>query len=175
MACRCASTRLTCRCASWWCSTHTTSVNTSSAATGPTQRHREVRSAGAGGVGAVAGRSKAGFGSCSARQRLVSDAMWLGRVLALAPTEILDVFLVIALEPNHLRVAFEGEDVGSDAIEEPAIVRDHHRAAREGEQRLLERPQCLHVEIVGRLIEQQHVAPGAQHLGEVHAVTLAAG
>src|SRR5262249_62406574 len=107
MACRCASTRLTCRCASWWCSTHATSVNTSSAATGPTQRHREVRSAGsAGGVGAVAGRSKAGFGSCSARQRLVSGAGGLGRVLGLVPAENLTLILVNSLLTNHLRGHF---------------------------------------------------------------------
>src|SRR5215469_18775340 len=174
MACRCARTRLTCRCASSWCSTSTTSVNTASAASGPTHCHR-VRSAGsAGGVGSIVGRSKAGFGSRSARQRLVPDAMRLRSLLAPAPPEVLDVFLVIALEPNDLRVALEGEDMGRDAVEEPAVVRDHHGAAREGEQRLLERPQRLHVEIVGRLIEQQHVAAGTEYLGEVYAVALAA-
>src|ERR1700733_7917680 len=47
-----------------------------------------------------------------------------GGVLALAALVVLDVFLVIALEPNDLRVAFEGEDVGRDPVEEPAVVRD---------------------------------------------------
>src|SRR5262249_32595321 len=73
----------------------------------------------------------------SARQRLVPDAVRLYRFLAFAALEVLDVLLVVALEPHHLRVAFEGANVRGDAIEEPAIVRDHHPAAREGEQRPL--------------------------------------
>ena len=99
---------------------------------------------------------------------------WAG-VLAVAPLEVRDVLLVVALEPHHLRVALEGEDVRRDAVEEPAIVRDHHGAAGKAQQRLLQRAQRLDVQIVGGLIEQQHVAAGAQHLGEVHAVALAAG
>ena len=39
--------------------------------------------------------------------------------------------------PHHLTVAFEGEDVSADAVEEPAVVRDDERAAREVLQRLL--------------------------------------
>ena len=81
-------------------------------------------------------------------------------VVAAAPLEVLDVLRVVALEPDDLAVALEGEDVGGDAVEEPAIVRDHDRAAREAQQRLLERAQRLDVEVVGRLVEQQHVAAG---------------
>jgi hypothetical protein len=65
--------------------------------------------------------------------------------------------------------------VGGDAVEEPAIVRDHDRAAGEVQQRFLERAQRLDVEVVGRLVEQQHVAAALQQLREVHAVALAAG
>ena len=36
-------------------------------------------------------------------------------------------------------------------------------------------PQGVHVEVVGRLVEQQHVGAGLQHLGQVHPVALAAG
>ena len=42
------------------------------------------------------------------------------------------------------------------------------------EQRFFERAQRLDVEVVGRLVEQQHVAAALQHLGQVHAVALAA-
>ena len=42
-------------------------------------------------------------------------------------------------------------------------------------QRVFERGQRLGVEIVGRFVEQQHVAAGLQHLGQMHAVALAAG
>ena len=47
-------------------------------------------------------------------------------------------------------------------------------AAGEVEQRLLERAQRVDVEVVGRLVEQQHVGARLQHLGEMHAVALAA-
>ena len=40
--------------------------------------------------------------------------------------------------------------------------------------RLFERAQRVDVEIVGRLVEQQHVGAGLEHLGEMHAVALAA-
>jgi hypothetical protein len=64
--------------------------------------------------------------------------------------------------------------VRGDAVEEPAVVADDDGAAGEVEQRLLERPQRVDVEVVGRLVEQQQVAAGAQQLGQVHAVALAA-
>src|SRR5262245_7179298 len=73
-----------------------------------------------------------------------------------------------------MAVAFERQDVRRDAIEEPAIVADDHGASRKLEQRLLERAQRVDVEIVGGLVEQDHVAALAQQLGEVHAVALTA-
>ena len=81
----------------------------------------------------------------------------------------------VALEPADLGVAFEREHVGGDAVEEPPIVADHHRAAREREQRVLERAHGVDVEVVGRLVEQQHVAALGEHLGEVDAVALTTG
>ena len=44
----------------------------------------------------------------------------------------------------------------------------------EVEQRVLERAQRVDVEVVGRLVEQQHVAAALQELREVHPVALAA-
>ena len=40
---------------------------------------------------------------------------------------------------------------------------------------VLERPQRVDVEVVRRLVEQQHVAAALQQLGQVHPVALAAG
>ena len=37
---------------------------------------------------------------------------------------------VVALEPLDLAVALEGEDVGGDAVEKPAVVGDDDGAAR---------------------------------------------
>jgi hypothetical protein len=44
------------------------------------------------------------------------------------------VFLVsgeIALEPFDMAVAFEGQNMGRDAIQEEAVMRDDHGATRE--------------------------------------------
>ena len=107
-------------------------------------------------------------------ERLVAQAVGPG-VLAerlLAPALVL---LERALEPAHLRVALEHEQVGRDAVEEPAVMADDHRAAREALERVLERAQRVDVEVVRGLVEQQQVGAAAQQLGEVEAVALAAG
>src|SRR6266403_1821977 len=80
------------------------------------------------------------------------------------------IILEITFEPFDMAVAFECQDVGGDAVEEPAVVADSHDATGEILQRLFESAQCIDVEIVGRLVEQQHVGAGFQHLPEVHAV-----
>src|SRR4051812_1206982 len=85
-------------------------------------------------------------------QRFVSDAMRLVGVVTESLPPVSHVVRVIAFEPRHLTFAFEREDVSRDAIEEPAIVRDHHGAAGKIEQRLLERAQRLDVQIVRRLV-----------------------
>src|SRR5207253_1675702 len=59
------------------------------------------------------------------------------------------VVLVVALEPDDAALALEGEDVGGDAVEEPAVVADDDRAAREVDERVLERAQRVDVEVVG--------------------------
>ncbi len=43
------------------------------------------------------------------------------------------------------------------------------------EQRLLQRAEGVDVEVVGGLVEQQHVAAALEQLGQVDAVALAAG
>ena len=95
-------------------------------------------------------------------------------VLAEAALLVFLVIREIALEPFHMAVALERQDVGGDAVEEEAIVADDHGAAGEILQRCFERGQRLDVEIVGRLVEQDQVGAGFQHLGEMNAVTLAA-
>ncbi len=80
---------------------------------------------------------------------------------AAAPSVRVAVLLVgveVALEPRHLRVALEGQHVGGDTVQEPAVVGDHHRAAGEFQQRVLQRAQRVDVEVVGGLVEQQQVA-----------------
>src|SRR5262249_2129280 len=65
----------------------------------------------------------------------------LGRVerrVAEAPALILLIGLEIALEPFHMAVAFEGEDMGREPVQEEAIVADDHGAAWEILKRRLE-------------------------------------
>src|SRR6266404_1206843 len=83
-----------------------------------------------------------------ANERLVLDAVRLERIGPAGLSDPLGVLRPVALEPRHLRVAFEREDVRRDAVEEPAIMRDHHGAAREVEQRILERAERVDVEVV---------------------------
>src|SRR3954453_18157464 len=107
-------------------------------------------------------------------ERLVLDAV---RFEGLGPARLphpRGVLRPVAFEPRDLRVPLERKDVRGDAVEEPAVVSDHDRAACEVQQRVLERAQRVHVEIVRRLVEEQHVAAALQHLREVHAVALTA-
>src|SRR4051812_16769752 len=99
------------------------------------------------------------------------------RLERLRAARLADPVRVVAprsLEPRRLRVALEREDVRRDAVEEPAVVRDHDRAPREVEQRVLERTQRVDVEVVRRLVEQEQVASATEELREVDAVALAA-
>jgi hypothetical protein len=97
------------------------------------------------------------------------------RCLAQLALLVLLVLGEVALEPAHHAVALEGEHVGGDAVEEPAVVADHHGAAGERLEARLERAQGVDVEVVGGLVEQEHVAARLEQLGEVDAVALAAG
>src|SRR5690606_35727889 len=95
-------------------------------------------------------------------------------VVAEAALLVLFVLAVVALEELHVRVALERQDVGGNAVEEPAIVRDHEGVARELQQRVFQCAQGLDVEVVGRFVEQQDVAALQQGLGHVQAAALAA-
>ena len=62
-----------------------------------------------------------------------------------------------------------------DAVQEPTVVADDHGAARELDQRVLQRFERLDVQIVGGLVEQQQVAALLQGQRQVQAVALTAG
>ena len=51
------------------------------------------------------------------------------------------IFRERAVKPAHLAVALKGEEVGADAVEEIAVVRDQHRATGKTQQRLFENAQ----------------------------------
>lgn len=71
-------------------------------------------------------------------------------------------------------LAFEGQDVRADAVEEEAVVGDDDGAACEIDQGVFEGAQGLDVKVVGRFIEEEDVAAGFQEFGHVDAVAFAA-
>jgi hypothetical protein len=62
----------------------------------------------------------------AARQGSILVPMRLLGLGAQASLAIGLVLGIVAVEPNRFAFAFEGEDMGRDAIEKPAIMGDHH-------------------------------------------------
>ncbi|MCW2948677.1 MAG: ribosomal protein [Actinoallomurus sp.] len=93
--------------------------------------------------------------------------------------EPLDLVLLVvgevAFVPVPVRALFPRQDVGRDAVEEPPVVRGDHRAAGELQQGVLQGAEGLDIEVVGGLVQQQHIAALLQGEGEAEAVALTAG
>src|SRR5690606_27658610 len=93
-----------------------------------------------------------------ARQLPVRHPMRTGCLRTKPFDLVLLVPLEVALEPEPLRRVllgtFPGQDVSRHSVQYPPVVRDHHSATGELLQRVLQRAQRLHVEVVGRLVEQ---------------------
>src|SRR6202162_5062298 len=110
----------------------------------------------------------------SPRELLVLDPVRDRRIRPQAAHLVGLVVLEVAFEPLDVALPFEGEHVGRDAVEEPAIVADDDGAAGKILQRLLERAQRIDVEVVGGLVEEEQIGARLEHLGEMHAVALTA-
>ena len=82
--------------------------------------------------------------------------------------------MTLPCEEADLAVALEGQDVRRDPVQEPAVVADDDDAAGKRLEAGLQRAQRVDVQVVGRLVEQQHVAARLQQLGEMDAVPLPA-
>ena len=72
-------------------------------------------------------------------------------------------------------VAGERVDVVAHALDEVAVVADDHQRARPAVEQVLERGQRVDVEVVGRLVEQQHVRLAHQQPHQLQPAALAAG
>src|SRR6185295_5292949 len=64
------------------------------------------------------------------------------------------VIRIVSLEPRNFTFAFKRQDVRCDAIEKPAVVRDHDSAAGKVFERFLQRAEGIHVQIVCWFVEQ---------------------
>src|SRR6266571_4253368 len=82
------------------------------------------------------------------------------------------VVLKVPFAPDGLRIPFEREHVRGDPVEEPAVVADDDGAAAEAEERLLQRSERVHVEIVRRLVEKEKVPPFPERARQMEAVHL---
>ena len=65
--------------------------------------------------------------------------------------------------------------MGGDAIQEPAVVGDDHRATGESQHRFFQRTQGLDVQVVGGLVQQQQVAALLKRECQIDPVALATG
>ena len=65
--------------------------------------------------------------------------------------------------------------MGGNSIEEPAVVADNHRATTKRLNALFKGAQGGNIQVVGRLVQQKHIAAAPQQLGQMDAVAFAAG
>jgi hypothetical protein len=92
------------------------------------------------------------------RQQLVGT-----RALLALGGELLDLPRLVGGERAGIaaqHAAVELDDPRRDGVEEGAVVGDDHDAALEADEQLLEPGDRVEVEVVGRLVEQQHVGNG---------------
>ena len=127
------------------------------------------------GVAADANFAIAILGCSAVLEFFIAEALRFVCALADPLAALFFVGLEIAFAPVDVAVAFEGQDVRRQPVEEPAVVADDDRAAGEVGHRFFQGPQRVDVEVVRRFVEQQHVRAAAQQLGQVDAVPLAAG
>jgi len=80
------------------------------------------------------------------------------------------VVLEIAFEPLDMAFALERQDVGGDRSRNQRSWADDHGASSAKSSSASSSARSVSdVEIVGGLVEQQHVGAGFQHLGQMHA------
>src|SRR5690606_34083758 len=102
-------------------------------------------------------------------QFLVFDPMRL--IVAQSLALIFFILTKRPFEPVYTRVALESEDMGADAVEEPAVVGDDNSTTCKVFQCLLQRAQRINVEVVRWFVQQQQVAALLQGDGQVHTVS----
>lgn len=105
-------------------------------------------------------------------QFLVVNAV--GGIVAEALLAVLLILRVASFKEIHLRVALEGENMGADTVEEPAVVAYDHGTAGKVFQALFQSTHSVDIDIVGRLVEEQHVGLAFERQSQVKTVAFAA-
>ena len=95
-------------------------------------------------------------------------ALDLGRLALVHGRLLLDEVRVVARVDDDGAVV-DVEDVRRDAVEELLVVGDDERASLVAGEELLEPADAEDVEVVGRLVEQEHVRPAEEHLRQQDA------
>ena len=65
--------------------------------------------------------------------------------------------------------------MGGDTVEEPAVVAYYDSTAGEVVQCIFQRPKGIHIQVIGRLVEHDHIATSDHRLRQMDAVALTAG
>ena len=86
-----------------------------------------------------------------------------------------EVLLDAARQVAQPTVAEQCDLAVADPFEQVAVVRDDEQRAGPAVEEVLERGECLDVEVVGRLVEQQHVGLVHEQAGQLQPPSLAAG
>ena len=106
-------------------------------------------------------------------QLAIADAFGFFETQALSLIRL--VLRVVALEIEDTPLALEGQDMGADTVEEPTVVADDDGTAGKGLKTFLKSTEGVDVDIVRRLVEQQHVALLFQGDGQMETVALTTG
>ena len=118
------------------------------------------------------------------RLEAIDEALFLGEhgllpregrlLIGLADGALALVEIVIAGVGDDL-AGIDLGDLRDDAVHELAVVRGHQQRAGIGLEELLQPDDGFDIEVVGRLVHQQHVRPAEQHARQRHAHLPAAG
>src|SRR5690606_21320128 len=108
-------------------------------------------------------------------ERFVAQSTGLGCLYAQSLSVVGFIFLIVALEEHDLGIAFERQNVRGDAVEEPTVVTDDQHGAGEFEQGILQGAEGFNVEIVGRFVQQQHIAALDQGARQMQAAAFPTG
>ena len=107
----------------------------------------------------------------------LSDLLFALRVLrfdARADLRLRQHHVVIAAGISDDRLVIDIGDMGADAVQEMAIVRDHDQRSLVAQHEILQPVDGFEIEMVRGLVEQQRVGAAEKRLGEQHAHLLAA-